>query len=152
MRTARPEDGEIFLAMLSEFAIYEQLDPPDEAAQQRLMTDGFGPQRRFEVLIAEVAGEIAGYAIIYEIYSSFRARPKLYLEDLFVRPQFRGHGVGKALFRACAREAEQRGFDRLQWSVEGWNESALAFYEQMGASRLNWQTWQLELSSLNSDG
>ena len=149
MRAATPEDKEIFLAMLCEFAIYERLAPPDEAAQQRLIADGFGPQRRFETLIAEVEGKVAGYAIVYEIYSSFLARPKLYIEDLFVCPQFRGHGAGKALFAACAREAAQRGFDRLQWYVEGWNESVLAFYEQMGASRLNWQTWQLSISAEN---
>lgn len=144
VRAATPEDQEVFLEMLCEFARYEQIEPPDEAGQQRLIADGFGEQRRFEVLIAEAGVRAAGYAIIYEIYSSFLARPKLYIEDLYVRPEFRGRGVGRALFEACALETERRGFDRMQWYVEDWNESAVSFYQQMGAHRLNRQTWQLD--------
>ncbi|HZS06924.1 MAG TPA: GNAT family N-acetyltransferase [Blastocatellia bacterium] len=149
VRPATLEDKEVFLSLLGEFAEYEKLTPPDEAAQRRLIEDGFGPRRRFEVLLAEFAGQVAGYAIVYDIYSSFLARPKLYLEDLFVKPDFRGCGVGKALFEACVRETESRGFDRLQWYVEDWNEQAVRFYEQMGARRLNWQTWQLDCQPPN---
>lgn len=148
VRAATPADQEIFLEMLCEFARYEQIEPPDEAGQQRLIADGFGERRRFEVLMAEVGAGAAGYAIIYEIYSSFLARPKLYIEDLYVRPEFRGCGIGKALFEACALESERRGFDRMQWYVEDWNESAVNFYQQMGAHRLNWQTWQLDCGRL----
>ncbi len=144
IRTATREDQEILLEMLCEFARYEQLEPPDEAGQQRLIEDGFGERRRFEALLAEVGARAAGYAIFYEIYSSFLARPKLYVEDLYVRLEFRGRGIGRALFEACALEAERRGFDRMQWYVEDWNESAVSFYQQMGAHRLNWQTWQLD--------
>jgi ribosomal protein S18 acetylase RimI-like enzyme len=130
--------------MLCEFARYEQLEPPDEAGQQRLIEDGFGARRRFETLIAEVGARAAGYAIFYEIYSSFLARPKLYIEDLYVRPEFRGRGIGRALFEACSHETARRGFDRMQWYVEDWNESAVSFYQQMRARKLNWQTWQLD--------
>lgn len=143
IRPAAVKDQQGFLEMLCEFAAQEQCEPPDEAGKSRLLNDGFGKQRRFEVLVAEVSDQLAGYAIFYEIYSSFLARPKLYVEDLYVRPAFRDCGIGKALFDACAQETASRGFDLMQWYVEGWNENAVAFYQRMGAQRLNRQIWQL---------
>ncbi|MFN0124272.1 MAG: N-acetyltransferase family protein [Blastocatellia bacterium] len=144
VRPATAADSRVFLDMLCEFARYEGLEPPDQAGQERLLHDAFGSRPRFAVLLAESDGQMAGYAIIYEIYSSFLARPKLYLEDLYVRPAFRGAGIGRALFQACVRETEKRGYDRLQWYVESWNDRAMGFYEQLGGRKLGWQTWQMD--------
>jgi GNAT superfamily N-acetyltransferase len=133
IRRAEPEDGDAFIRLVIGLADYESLPPPDEAAQRRLLEDAFGNPTRFGLLLAEVAGQIAGYAVIFETYSTFLARPKLYLEDLFVNPEFRGLGIGEKLFRDSAREAVERGCARMEWTVLDWNEPAIRFYERLGA-------------------
>ena len=140
IRQAKPSDGEAFIQLVIGLANYESLPPPDAAGQQRLLEDAFGEHKRFDLLLAEVEGQAIGYALIFETYSSFLARPKLYLEDLFINPQFRGCGAGLALFKACAQEAVRRGCARMQWTVLDWNEPAIRFYEQLGAEHE--QTWQ----------
>jgi GNAT superfamily N-acetyltransferase len=114
-----------------------------------LLKDAFGECKRFDLLLAEVGGQAVGYAVIFETYSTFLARPKLYLEDLFVNPKFRGCGAGLALFKACAQEAIQRGCARMQWTVLDWNEPAIRFYQQMGAQHeKTWHTYSLDEEQL----
>jgi GNAT superfamily N-acetyltransferase len=133
VRPATPGDGPDILRLIKGLADFEKLAPPDEAAQKRLLEDAFGPRPRFDIFVAEVEGTIAGYAFIFETYSTFQARPKLYLEDIFVSEEYRGYKVGLALFRQCVAEAERRDCGRMEWAVLDWNRHAINFYERLGA-------------------
>ena len=144
VRPATSADKDSFLSLVEALAAFEKLPPPDVAAQQRLLNDGFGPRRRFDLLLAEIGGRAVGYALFFETYSSFLARPTLYLEDLFVRGECRRRGVGRALFEACLREAGRRDCGRMEWAVLDWNENAINFYERLGAHRLReWDVYRL---------
>ncbi|HEU4700180.1 MAG TPA: GNAT family N-acetyltransferase [Gemmatimonadales bacterium] len=153
LRAATPADVPVFLDLVDALADYEQLARPDAAARERLVRDGFGPQPRFRVLLALVDGAPAGYAFFFETYSSFLARPTMYLEDLFVRPEARGRGAGLALIRAVAREAVARECGRMEWTVLTWNRLAIDFYERLGARPLEeWRTWRLDGDALGAFG
>ncbi|HEU4828007.1 MAG TPA: GNAT family N-acetyltransferase [Gemmatimonadales bacterium] len=151
VRAAGPDDAQTVLALIDALADYEKLPRPDAAARARLVEDGFGPAPRFHALIAE-AGEPPvpiGYALYFETYSSFLARPTMYLEDLFVVPDARRGGHGIALFRALARVARARGCARMEWSVLKWNRLAIDFYDHLGAAPLSeWQPYRLEGEAL----
>ena len=107
------------------------------------------PRRSLMFCWQKLQRNAVGYAVIFETYSTFLARPKLFLEDLFVKPEFRGSGAGHALIRACAREAVARGCARMEWVVLDWNEPAIKFYEARGASHLKeWYTFALDEAEL----
>lgn len=149
IRPATPDDAAAIRALVVALAEYERLPPPDDAAQARLLADAFRPQPRVEIAVAEVAGAVVGYAFFFETYSTFLARPTLYLEDLFVLPAQRGTGVGKALMIYLAREAARRECGRMEWAVLDWNETALAFYRHLGAQHLHdWQVYRLDRAAL----
>ena len=149
IRPATPADADAFVSLVNGLADFEKLTPPDEEAKRRLIEDGLGPNHRLDVLIAEVAGEAAGYAVIFESYSTFLARPKLFLEDLFVHPDHRGSGIGEALIRACAREALSRGCTRMEWVVLDWNARAINFYKRLGAEHASeWLNYCLDTEQL----
>lgn len=150
VRPATQADGPTILRLIHALADFEQLPPPDEAAQQRLLNDAFGPRPRFEIFLAEIqstdAAEVvvAGYAFIFETYSTFLARPTLYLEDLFVLSEYRKHKVGYALFRFCVEQARERGCGRMEWTVLDWNENAIHFYQKLGGKHMNeWELYRL---------
>ncbi len=144
IRKAVFEDGDVLLGLIEELAHYEKLVPPDDAARARLLDDGFGAHPRYDVYLAEVNGVVCGYAFVFETYSTFLARPSLYLEDLFVQPQFRGHKAGLALFRKCVEEAGRRGCGRLEFVVLDWNTSAQEFYKSLGVKQLeDWCCFRL---------
>jgi GNAT superfamily N-acetyltransferase len=150
IREARREDFPAVLALIDALADYEQLDRPDEGAKARLLADAFDRNPpRFQVYLVWAVGpdgsETAeGYAIVLETYSSFLARPTLYIEDLFVRPEARGKGAGNALFRHLAAEALRRGCGRMEWVCLDWNELAISFYEKRGGEHLNdWRYYRL---------
>lgn len=144
VRPARPEEAGTLLALIRGLADYEKLVPPDEAAQTRLVRDIFGDKPRLEAFLVLVDNEPAGYALILETYSSFLALPTLYLEDIFVLPEYRGKGAGKALFREMVRQAHQRGCGRMEWVVLDWNTSAQNFYLRQGAAhQKDWLTMRL---------
>ncbi len=134
---ARQEDAARLLALIDALADYEKLPRPEAGARERLLRDAFGPRPRFEAFLAEIEDGAVGYAVVYETYSTFLALPTLYLEDLFVLPEHRGHGIGRALFLHCVREAWRRQCGRMEWSVLDWNALALGFYERLGAGRLS---------------
>lgn len=114
-------------------ADYEHLDPPDAAAMERLRADAFGTPRRFEAVLAVDEDDRAvGYAIWYETYSSFRARPSMFLEDLFVMQDARGTGAGRALFDHVRNLGRQRGCTQMEWIVLDWNTLARDFYHRRG--------------------
>ena len=119
------------------------------AAETRLIDDGFGPRRRFDLLVAETGTRVVGYALFFETYSTFRAAPSLFLEDLFVHPDARRHGIGRAMMRELARVAVGRGCERFEWTVLDWNEGAQKFYVELGARILReWYTCRVEGDAL----
>jgi GNAT superfamily N-acetyltransferase len=144
VRRAARGDAETFLGLVRDLADYERLAPPDAEACARLVEVAFGERPRFEAYLAELDSEVVGYAIVFETYSSFLARPTLYLEDLFVRPEARRQGAGIALLRYLAREAVRRGCGRMEWVVLDWNELAQGVYQRAGADMLDdWRICRL---------
>ena len=143
LRRAERTDAETVIGLIIALAEFENLPPPDAEAQARLIEHGFGDAPKFEVLLAEVddAPGPVGYALLLQTYSTFLAQPSLYLEDVFVLPEYRGGGIGKALLRHCVRTAYERGCGRMEWTCLDWNKNAQAMYDQMGARRL--KEWYL---------
>jgi len=133
IRRATIADSETILAFIRDLAEYERLAHEVVADVAALEATLFGAHPAAEVLIAEVAGAPVGFALFFQSYSTFLAKPGLYLEDLFVRPAARGHGVGRALMSALARLCVQRDYGRFEWSVLDWNKPALDFYAVLGA-------------------
>jgi GNAT superfamily N-acetyltransferase len=127
--------------LIRELAKYERLIRYLRLDRRRLRRDGFGRRRYFEILICERGERAVGYAIYYFAYSSFTCGPVLFVEDLFVLPQERGQGAGKALMIALARVAVRRGCEQMEWIVLDWNTPSIAFYRRLGA-RLD-RTWVL---------
>ncbi len=153
IREARPGDGPALLGLIRALADYEKLEPPDEAARARLLHDLFGPSPRLFALVAESGDRLVGYALWLHTYSSFLARPTLYLEDLFVLPEERRGGVGRAFMQALARLAMRDGAGRMEWTVLRWNELALDFYARLGARRLDdWVTLRLDAEGIRAAG
>lgn len=144
IRAAQAPDVGTILELIRALADYEKLShevvATVEALQQSLFpADGAKPAAY--CILADVDGRTAGFALYFFNYSTFLARPGLYLEDLFVRTEFRGRGVGKALLLHLAKLANQRGCGRMEWSVLDWNQPAIDFYESLGARRM--QEWQI---------
>lgn len=149
VRPAAAADGEVWLELVDALADYEKLDRPSPEARQRLLADAFGPRPRIQVYIGELDGRPAAYAITLETYSSFLALPTLYLEDLFVVPEARKHGLGRAMIRLLAGEAVRRGCGRMEWVVLDWNRLAIDFYERLGARHLkDWYIYRLTADQL----
>ena len=149
VRPATAADAPVFLALVDGLAGYEWLARPDTEARQRLIADAFGRRPRFSLLLAELDGAIVGYAVWFPTYSTFLARPTLYLEDLFVLPEARGQGAGLALFRACAAEAVRQGCGRMDWAVLACNRPSIEFYEAQGARHLSeWLPFRLDGDAL----
>ena len=150
IRPATSADGETFLTLVDALADYEKLNRPSPEARQRLLSDAFGERPRISVFLGEMEGQAVAYAIVLETYSSFLALPTLYLEDLFVIPGARRHGMGRAFFQALAAEAVRRGCGRMEWVVLDWNQLAIDFYEKLGARRMSeWYTYRLDADQLH---
>jgi GNAT superfamily N-acetyltransferase len=130
---AAPADTPLVLGLIRELAEYERLLDQVVATERGLGEELFGEHPVAEALIARVDGEPAGFALCFHNFSTFLGRRGLYLEDLYVRPAWRGRGIGRALLQTLARLAEERGCGRLEWAVLDWNKPALAFYESLGA-------------------
>jgi GNAT superfamily N-acetyltransferase len=133
IRRADRHDVPEILALVRELALYEKAPDEVKATEADLLRDGFSGTPRFFVEMAEWDGKVVGFALWFYNYSTWQGRPGLYLEDLFVRPAFRGHGIGKALLVYLARIAEREGCGRYQWTVLDWNTPSIRFYEALGA-------------------
>ena len=133
IRAGTTRDVPTILALIRGLAEYERLAHQMEATAARVRAHGFGRRRYFETLICRRGGRPVGFALYFFTYSTFLARPSLYLEDLFVLPEERGAGAGKALLRALARIAVRRGCGRMEWAVLDWNRPAIGFYRRLGA-------------------
>lgn len=142
IRSARREDVSSILSFIKDLAEFEKLSHEVVATEQALAETLFGAKSVAEVLIAEWDGQPAGFALFFHSYSTFLAKPGIYLEDLFVRTQYRSKGIGEALLRELARLAKARSCGRLEWSVLDWNERALKFYRSLGAKPMNEWTVQ----------
>jgi len=148
IRAGRKADSEQFIGLVLELAKFERLEPPSESGRRRLADDIF-KNKRVNLFVAMDGKKMVGYALYFYSYSSFVAKPTLYLEDLFILEQYRRRGVGFALFRACVEEATSKRCGRMEWTVLTWNEKALRFYEKLGARRLSeWYSYRLDESSL----
>ena len=142
---ATPGDVPTILSLIRELAEYEKLLGRVSATEASLRRDLFGDRPYAEVLVGRLGGEPVGYALFFHSYSTFLAVPGIYLEDVFVRPAARGKGVGKALLRAVARAARDRGCGRVEWAVLNWNTPAIQFYESLGAEPLDgWTTYRMD--------
>lgn len=137
IRDARPADCGQILQFIQELAEYEKLGHEVVATEEVLRQQLFGDAPRAEVLMGEFDGQAAGFALYFHNFSTFLGRPGIYLEDLYVRPAFRGRGFGKALLQTLAGIAVQRGCGRLEWSVLDWNTPAIEFYQSLGAQSMN---------------
>jgi GNAT superfamily N-acetyltransferase len=137
VRPATPADTALILAFIRALAAYERQPHAVTATQADLLRDGFGPNPFYFCLIAEHNGAPAGFALYFFNYSTWMGRPGLYLEDLFVHPEFRGLGIGKALLQRVAAIAVEKDCPRLQWEVLDWNTPAIDFYRALGAEFLD---------------
>ncbi len=153
IRFARPDDSGVLLDLIDALADYEKLERPDQAARERLTRDIFGPHPRIEVLLAVDGTRAVGYALFLETYSSFLARPTLYLEDIFVHPDARGRRIGLALMQRLAALARERDCGRMEWVVLKWNTPAIDFYDRLGAVPMKeWETFRLDRDDLDRVG
>lgn len=137
LRLAQEQDVPVILAFIQGLAEYEKLSDQVVATEETLRQSLFGEQRYAEVVIAEYQQQAAGFALFFHNYSTFLAKPGIYLEDLFVLPQYRAKGLGKALLSYLAKLAVSRDCGRLEWSVLDWNQPAIDFYHSQGATMLH---------------
>ena len=149
IRPANKNDAALLLSFIRRLAEYQKLAHEVVACEADLRRTLFGEQPSAEALIAEYTGKPAGFAIFFTNYSTFLAQPGIYLEDLFVLPEFRGQGIGKTLLEFLTVLALERNMGRLDWSVLNWNVPARKFYEQIGARLLtDWTHYRLDGEAL----
>lgn len=145
IRPAEPQDCPAIADLIYQLAIYEKLADKAVATAADIERDLFGENPVIRVLIAESDGVAIGFALFFRSYSTFLGRPGIYLEDLYVREEQRGNGVGRALLSAVAQIAMDEGAGRLEWSVLDWNEAAIGFYKKLGAELMDgWTVCRLE--------
>ena len=133
---AAPPDVPLLLTLIRALAEYERLSDQVSATEDRLRESLFGPRPAAEAVIGRLEGEPAGFALFFQSYSTFLGRPGIYLEDVFVKPEYRGRGLGAALLRHLARVAVERQCGRFEWAVLDWNAPAIGFYRKLGAEVL----------------
>jgi len=133
IRPATPADASVILELIRALAVYEREPDAVTATEADLLRDGFGASPKFRCVIAQWDEQPAGFAFWFYNYSTWQGRPGLYLEDLFVKPEFRGKGIGKALLLHLAKVASDEHCGRFEWSVLDWNTPAIEFYESLGA-------------------
>lgn len=134
IRAAEPRDLADIVRLIGGLAEFEHLEHLMQATPEKLGPHLFGPKPAAEAVVVESGARIVGFALFFTNFSTFLAKPGLYLEDLFVEPEQRGHGIGEALLAHLAGLAAERGCGRFEWSVLDWNVNAIRFYERMGAT------------------
>jgi len=156
IRSAEIKDSEIILKLIKELSVYEKLSHTVINNEVLLKENLFGKRKFAEVLIADFENQPVGFALFFHNYSTFVGKPGIYLEDLFVLPEMRGKGIGKALFLELIKIAKERNCGRVEWSVLNWNKSAIDFYKSMGAIPMDeWTVYRLtsdKIEELTSEG
>jgi GNAT superfamily N-acetyltransferase len=151
IRKATVLDMPVICQLIRELAEFERLSHEVVVEENRLRGHLFGPRPFAEVILAEDAGEVVGFAFYFYTYSTFLGRPGIYLEDLFVRPAHRGKGHGKALLIQLAKTAVEQGCGRVEWAVLNWNEPAIRFYQALEAKPMNeWTVYRLSGQALQN--
>ena len=144
IRFATAEDTPLILSLIRELAEYEKLSHEVVADEETLRGSLFGERPYAQVLMASVDGESVGFALFFHNFSTFLGKPGIYLEDLYVRPAYRGSGAGRALLSRLAQLAVERSCGRLEWWVLDWNEPSIGFYEKLGAEAMDdWTVYRL---------
>ena len=156
IRSAEIKDSEIILKLIKELSVYEKLSHTVINNEVLLKENLFGKRKFAEVLIADFENQSVGFALFFHNYSTFVGKPGIYLEDLYVKPEMRGKGIGKALFLELIKIAKERNCGRVEWSVLNWNKSAIDFYKSMGAIPMDeWTVYRLtsdKIEELASEG
>jgi GNAT superfamily N-acetyltransferase len=151
IRPAQPADLPEIVTLIRELAEYERLLDQCGTNVEMMHEALFGPKPHAEALVALAEGTICGTAIYFTNFSTFKCRPGLYLEDLYVRPSARGRGLGRAMLVELARIAVQRNYGRMEWSVLDWNEPAIGFYKSLGAVAMNeWTVFRVTDDALTN--
>ena len=151
IRPATESDCETILLLIKELAEFEKLAHEVVATTAQLREYLFGPNKVASALIAEINNEPAGFALYFFNFSTFLSRPGLYLEDLYVRPQLRGSGIGEQLLKELAHIATQKNCGRMEWAVLNWNERAIAFYQKLGAKPQDeWTVYRLDQKGIKN--
>jgi len=153
IRPAERADVPVIAELIRGLARFEKMEDEVTMTEDRLAASLFGERRYAETLIADQDGEPVGFALFFHNFSTFLAQPGIYLEDLFVLPDHRGGGIGRALLRELARLAVERGCGRLEWAVLDWNRDAIGFYERLGAKpNSEWTVYRLAGEALTTLG
>jgi GNAT superfamily N-acetyltransferase len=153
IRAARRQDSALIFALVRELAEYEKLSNEVDATEDMIAAALFAPTPRLYCDIAEWDGAPAGFAVWFLNFSTFRGRHGIYLEDIFVRPAYRGRGIGKALMARLARACVDEGWARFEWAVLDWNVRSIAFYQSIGAEVMDeWKVCRLSGEALNRFG
>lgn len=149
IRFSSSNDTDLILSFIKELAAYEKLEHEVEATEQNLDTYLFGEDAKAEVIIGEYDEAPVGFALFFHNFSTFLGRPGIYLEDLYVKPDYRGNGYGKVMLSFLAHKAKERNCGRLEWSVLDWNKPAIGFYEKLGAVPMDeWTVYRVTGISL----
>ena len=153
IRSATREDLPLIMQLIRDLAEYEKLLDQVRFDEETLAGHLFGPRPMAEVIVGEVDGQPQGFALFFHNFSTFEGRPGIYLEDLYVRPQARGAGLGKALLQRLAALAVERGCALLEWSVLDWNAPSIAFYRSLGARMMDdWRIMRVDSAALQQLG
>ena len=151
VRRARPGDEHDILRLIHALATYERAPEHVKATPEGIAAALFGENPRVFGHVAEIGGKVVGIAVWFFNYSTWTGRHGIYLEDLFVRPQYRGKGLGKALMARLAARCVEEGYARFEWSVLDWNDLAKGFYRKIGARRqTGWEPWRLDGEGLEA--
>ena len=146
-----PADVPVLMTLIGELAEFERLAHEVVVTEASLGDALFGPRPAVEAVVARVGGEVAGFALYFHNFSTFIGRRGLFLEDLYVRPAYRGQGVGRRLLIHVARLAAARGCGRMEWAVLNWNRRAIGFYQSIGARPVNdWTVYRLDGAALDA--
>ena len=150
IRAAKADDAALLMRFVRELAIYEKAEHEVTATEEDLRRDLFGPDARVEALICEWQGEPIGHAIFFMNYSTWLGKYGIFLEELYITPERRGHGAGKALLQRVAEIAVARNCGRFEWNVLDWNEPAIRFYENLGAEAMDeWTVFRMTGEALD---
>jgi GNAT superfamily N-acetyltransferase len=153
IRAAEPRDVADIVRLIGRLAEFEHLEHLMQATPEKLAPHLFGPRPAAEALVVDSGEQVVGFALFFTNFSTFLAKPGLYLEDLFVEPELRGRGIGQALLTRLAELAAERGCGRFEWSVLDWNVNAIRFYERMGATVMpDWRICRIAGDTLAAYG